>query len=64
MMNSYLILVITSILIGVVCAVVAHRTRRDPLLWFACGVVLNLFALAAIAMISKQRSANGKRNLT
>jgi hypothetical protein len=53
-MNAYLVLIVTSVLVGLACAAIAHRTQRDPLRWFLAGALLNLLALAVIVLANKR----------
>jgi hypothetical protein len=53
-MNAYLVWVVTSVLIGVVVAVIAARCKRNPLGWFLVGVLLNVLVLGLITMLEKR----------
>jgi hypothetical protein len=57
-MNAYAVIVVTSVLIGLVCAAIAQRTNRDPLRWFFIGALLNVAALALLAFIAKRRATH------
>jgi len=54
-MNAYLAYVVTSVLIGIVCAIIAYRVGKDPLRWFFFGVLLNVLALGLIMFVKNRR---------
>ena len=56
--------VVTSILIGLVCAFIAYHTGRDPLRWFLGGLFLNAIALALIAAVGKLENRRASRART
>jgi hypothetical protein len=51
----YLIAVVTSVLIGLTCALIAYKTKRNPLAWFFVGLFLNVLAFAAIAFTNNRK---------
>jgi hypothetical protein len=51
-MNAYLVIGVTSVLIGTVCAVIAYNTRRASLRWFLFAVVIILFAVVTLRFVS------------
>lgn len=56
-MNAYFVLVMTSVVIGLVCAGVAYKKGKDPFVWFFAGALLNVFVVIFILLIKefKQR---------
>jgi len=38
---------------GLACMIIAKKRGKDPAMWFAAGIVFNVFALAAIAFGAK-----------
>lgn len=60
-MSLYYVLIITSFVVGLACAMIAQRRKKDPLLWFLAGVVFNVVALAFILTSSKVVQAAAKR---
>ncbi len=58
-MNTYLIFVVTSVIVGLVCAAVAERYRRDPVRWFIVGAALNILALVVVVAAGKRRLGDG-----
>lgn len=54
-MNTYAIIIITSILVGSVCAAIASKKNRDPVLWFFIGVVLNIVGLGIISFLESRK---------
>lgn len=57
-MNVYLVVVATSLLVGMGCAFAAYEMKRDPLRWFIAGVVLNVFAILLIAFAENRRKSH------
>lgn len=47
-MNAYFVLVVTSLIIGSICAAVAHKRGKDPVKWFFAGALLNVFVVIVI----------------
>lgn len=58
MAGVYELWLVTSVIFGVLAAVIAKIKNRDPLKWFLIGFVTNLFALAIIALIKNRRAQN------
>lgn len=56
-MNVYLVVVATSLLVGMGCAFAAYEMKRDPLRWFVAGVVLNVLAVLLIAFCERRRQS-------
>lgn len=57
-MSTYAIIIITGILVGSICAAIASKKNRDPVLWFFVGAVLNVLALGVIAFLEKRGEKN------
>ncbi len=55
-MEIYIVIVITSILVGVVCATIAKQKGRDPVKWFLSGAFLNVLALSVV-IFSERKNA-------
>jgi uncharacterized membrane protein YoaK (UPF0700 family) len=53
-MTTYAIIIITSILVGAVCATIATKKNRDPVLWFFIGVALNVVGLGIISFLESR----------
>ncbi len=60
-MDAYLILVVTSLLVGAACAWYARLKGRDPLRWFLVGAVLNIVAVGALAARNMRRNGDAQR---
>ena len=56
-MNVYMVIVATSLIVGMGCAFAAYQLKRDPLRWFLAGVALNVFAVLLIALFERQRGS-------
>ncbi len=44
-MSGYVLWLVSSILVGLIAAVIAKYKGRDPFLWFLIGAGLNVFVL-------------------
>jgi len=60
-MNSYVAWLILSAITGVACFVIARKKGRDAALWFFIGVIFNVFALGALALIKNLKYQKGGR---
>ncbi len=54
-MNGYLVWLILAGVSGIVCYFIAKEKGRDPALWFAGGIIFNVFAWAVLALIKRAR---------
>jgi hypothetical protein len=62
--GAYFIALVTSVLIGLTCALIAYKTKRNPLGWFFVGVFLNVLAFAAIASPNKRKKIDANPSRT
>lgn len=54
MLTIYLIIVVTSVLVGAICAAVAQRRGKDPVRWFWAGALLNALGVMLILVMKRQ----------
>ncbi len=59
--GTYFIAAVTSVFFGLTCALIAYKTKRNPLGWFFIGLFLNLLALGAIAFENNRRRSMPSR---
>lgn len=55
-MITYLIIAVTSVLIGLICAAIAKRNGKDPTTWFIIGALLNVLALAIFVAVGRKKN--------
>lgn len=59
-MNVYMVIVGTSLLVGMGCAFAAYQLKRDPLRWFIAGVMLNILAVLLIGFLERGRKSHAE----
>lgn len=58
-MVTYLVFVITSVLVACVAALIAHRANKNVLNWFVAGLVLNVVTFVALWYWGERRERGG-----
>jgi small-conductance mechanosensitive channel len=56
-MTTYAVFVVTSVIIGFICAAVAKRQGKNPTLWFLVGAVLNVLVLALVYFFLREKGS-------
>lgn len=54
-MTTYAVWIMLSIVVGLVCALIARAKGKDAVLWFILGACFNIVALVIIAQVEKKK---------
>jgi len=56
-----MLLIISSLIIGLIASIIAKRKRGDPFVWFWIGVITNIFVILIWSLYQKKKGGSNGR---